>query len=562
MPTRRAALAAAVLWTLCARSGVLAQEPPTTADASALARTILDLRDAGKLDDAIARASEATAADPEDATLWRVRGLCHQERGNELAEDREFAIECYARSLSIEPYDPAQRELVRIASSGRSPAWVTEMSLPYLPGNFETRSLTLRDPRAYDSERANATAPEVLYAVSTSHLYPETVPKSHPARRDIRFAGMVPIYTSTAGETGGRFRLRARVYYQTDTISPSGIDRRPEALRIARECAEALAVYDAHVTRLAVGRPRSTGLAIYVMEEPKPAGFAGTRAQVDFWSIADARLPLDWVREVCRSLGGSLLPPVSGFEGDEPLANPDLGEALLMSWMVASRTDGVLEWDAGTVDAAEHIEGLAGSALQAFLSLPPSIESFRDPTADGRRHTVGLALWADSILEPAERASLWGGTSRLDQMDLLTKVANTLSARTPSTIRLPGGIFLARGSDTGAPFRFASAREAGCLLLPGRPVRYRVYLPAGRWRVALAAQGPEVSARETTLTLSLLGAAVADPAECRLVLRQGGRIASETLETDLPAGWYVATLSHDNDEGAVTVRSVTFAKQP
>jgi hypothetical protein len=537
-----------------ARAQTPATEPAETLEA-ALQR-VDDLRNAGDLNGAVEKASEVTSQYPQDATAWRLRGLCHAARGNDVAEDKEYAIECIARSLTLEPWEPGPREIRRLASAGRYPLWVTAVSLPYLPGAYEAGTITLTDPRLPEAARR-----ERAFAVSTAHQYPEQVPRIHPTSKQVRFAGVVYAFLSEPGDDSGRLWLRLRLYYQTETVSPSRTDRLPEAVRLGRACVRVLAEFDAHVTEQARERPRTSGLSVYVMEDAPPEGAEPPRTHANFWSVTAERTPLEWWRALCHNLGYVLLPPVTGFEGDDPLANGLMGELLFLSWLSRDSVDGMPEWDGTPVDVPSFLDDQAGAAIQAFLSLPPASESFRDASERGRVLTAGLTLYADSVLTAAERASLWSGASRLSQMEYLTKVANMILARTPATLRVPGGMFLATGSDTDEPYRFSDEEDAPCVLLPGRPVRYRVYLPEGQWKLAVAAQGPDASDRETQIKVSLQGNALLDPVEASLRLRRGGRLASEALAPVLPMGWYIVTVTHDNEEGTVSLRSLTFTRQ-
>ncbi len=553
------ALALGLLCGLCVARRVPAQEPatpPATDPLSAVFQEIIDLQKAGNLDQAIEKATLATNQAPQNPTAWRLRGLCHAERNNDTAQDKEFAIECLARSIALEPWDPGKREIQRLAGTGRYPLWVTPLSLPLLPGAYRTSTLALSDPRLPDALRRERTV-----AVSTSHLYPENPPRTHPTCRTIRFPGVVYAYLSDPDDRSSRLWLRLRVHYQTDTTAPSGTDRRPEAIGVANACARVLACYDAYVTEQARERPRTSGLSVYVMEDAEPPGQQPARTHVNCWDVAAEQPPADRWRSVCRSLGYVLLPPVTGFGGEDPQANALMGETLFLGWLARNSVDGMPPWDGVPVEIASYLEDRAGAALQAFLALPPPSESFSDASEKGRLHTAGLALYAESVLTPTERASLWSGSSRLSQMEFLSKVTNVIVARSPATIRLPGGMFSAADSDCAEPFRYATVDDAPAILLPGRPVRYRVYLPEGQWKVALAVQGPEVSERETGITVGLRGAALLNPVETTLRLRSGGRLASEAVASPLPMGWYIVTVTHDNDEGTLSLRSLTFTKQ-
>lgn len=529
-------------------------EPAETVEAAV--QRVDDLRKSGDLNAAVEAAAQVTSQFPGDATAWRLRGICHSSRGDDVAEDKEYAVECIARSLTLEPWEPGLREIRRLASSGRYPLWVTPVSLPYLPGAYETGTIALTDQRLPETARRDR-----AFAVSTAHQYPEQVPRIHPTSKQVRFSGVVYAFLSEPGDDSGRLWLRLRLYYQTETVSPTQTDRLPEAVRLGKACTRVLAEFDAHVTEQARERPRTSGLSVYVMEDEPPAGAEPSRTHANLWSITTQRTPLEWWRSLCHNLGYVLLPPVTGFQGEDPLANGLMGEMLFLSWLSRDSVDGMPEWDGAPVDVPAYLDEQAGAAIQAFLSLPPASESFRDPSDNGRLLTAGLTLYADSVLTATERASLWSGASRLSQMEYLTKVANMILARTPATLRVPGGMFLATGSDTDEPYRFTAEEDAPCVLLPGRPVRYRVYLPEGQWKLAVAAQGPDASDRETQIRVTLQGNALLDPVEASLRLRRGGRLASEALAPLLPMGWYIVTVAHDNEEGTVSLRSLTFTRQ-
>lgn len=60
--------------------------------------------------------------------------------------------------------------------------------------------------------------------------------------------------------------------------------------------------------------------------------------------------------------------------------------------------------------------------------------------------------------------------------------------------------------------------------------------------------------------MRLEGSALAEPMTASLALRAKSRLAVGDLPAELPHGWYLATLTHDNDEGTVDLQSLTFTR--
>lgn len=75
--------------------------PPGTDDPQALVREALQLRDAGKAKEAIARVEAALDRHPDHLRLWHVLGLLHRAE-----EDSAAAIQAFSRAVELAPGDP------------------------------------------------------------------------------------------------------------------------------------------------------------------------------------------------------------------------------------------------------------------------------------------------------------------------------------------------------------------------------------------------------------------------------------------------------------------------
>lgn len=525
--------------------------PQPTARDQALAsvQRVAELLREGDVAAALAEARRATELDPKLAAAWRARALCHERRGDDAAQDRESAVECYARSLTLEPYEPALKALANLVRRGSYPSWISEAALGFLPGALERFVVPVRDPRLPADARRDLVA-----AVTTEHLYAESVPTRHPTYGS-RFTFVTYGYLSDPEDPLGRLRLRVRVHYPSDAISLAGRDYATEATRVARLLLHLCAYYSAYVGRSAELRfPRT--LPAYLVEGG-PTGPESLRRDVAIWNIDAERGPLEWVRAVCRGFGHAALPAVGQFLEPEPWAGGQIGELLFAKWLAVNALDGRPEWGAETVDLAGVLEAEAGRALQAFMAEPPNSERMDDVTERGFMLCAGAALYADSVLTQSELGQALGSADRPRPLEFLWQIAEAVRARKPAAVRLPGGLFISQGSDPAEVFRFAAADVSPCVMLPRRPVRYRVFMAEGSWSLALAAEGPSGSGRETSFAVRLDGGADRPSAAEVLTLRPGRRLATGRLGS-LGPGWYIVTLTHDNDDGLVELQSLTF----
>lgn len=532
-----------------------AQEPgdlPPEQRALQAVQEVRRLLDEGNLGDALVKAAEATDLDPQLAAAWRARAVCHQMRGNDIEDDRELAIAYYTRSLQLEEWEQAHRQLRALAQEGRYPRWVTEATLDFLPGDYRRRVVSIRDERLAPEVRG-----ELLMAISTEHQYPERVPRHHAVYGD-RFAGVTYGFLEDPEDPAGRLRLVARVFYPTDTLSATGRDFRQEASRTAEILTRICAYYRAYLgtslwERLA--RP----VSFFLVEGP-PAGSIEPRTDAAVYHAETTRTGAEWVGDVCAAFGTMAMPAVGPLPGTPMWASGTMGEALYPKWLLVNSIDGVAPWGEELVDMTEVLLPGAEEALQAFMAQPPNDESMVGPVGQEGQLCAGLALYAESILAGDGLEEFLVPGQQVAPRDLLWRFSQILGDREPGRLRVPGGLFVAPGSDPGRAFSLIAADAEPAIMLPGRPLRYRVYLDEAEWSLTLVARAASESDRATRINVLLTGGPRRDPAELVLELRGGRKIVSGVLPP-MRAGWYIITLTHDNAGDTVELSSISLAER-
>jgi len=512
---------------------------------------VKELLEAGDLDGAVAAATRATQFAPGLGGTWRALAYCHQVRGNENLEDKELAIECYARSLDLEQSEEAQKQLRTLVQTGRYPDWVTEGALKYLPGDYDRRTITFRDARLPSEARQ-----DLVIAVGTKHLYPEQVPKRHSVYGS-KFAGVVYAFVSDPTDEVRRLRLSVRVYYPTDSLSVIHKDYTPDASNTALVLGRLRAYYAAYMGRAATDR-LARPLSAYLIEGA-PTAAEGLRPDVAVWRIEEARQSKDWAFDVCKGFGHAAFSAVGQFAGPEPWAGGLIGRLIFAKWLCANAIDQRPQWGADEVEMADQVESEGAPALQAFVAAPPNDENMSDASPAALQKALGAALYGELCLTPAELGKVLAPRERVDPQGLVWKVGQAVRDRQPASVRVPGGLWIEEGSDTVDPFRLLDADGAPCVMLPGRPARYKVFLGQGAWTLAAVAEAPPDSERPTVFAVTLEGGPRRPQLTAVLTLRQGRKLATGTLG-EVPNGWYVVTLTHDNAKGTVALQSLTFTQ--
>jgi len=531
-----------------------AQETEETDPGQQAATEIAKLKqllEAGDLDGAVAAATRATQLVPDMGAAWRALAYCHQVRGNENEDDKEVAIECYARSLSLEESEEARQQLRILVQTGRYPEWVTEGALKYLPGDYDRRTVTFRDPRLPTESKQ-----DLVIAVGTKHLYPEQVPKRHSVYGS-KFAGVVYGFVSDPKDDLRRLRLAVRVYYPTDSLSVVHKDYTGEASNTALVLGRLRAYYAAYMGKSATDR-LARPLSAYLIEGA-PTAPEGLRPDVAVWRIEEARQPKDWVLDICKGFGHAGFSAVGQFADPEPWAGGLIGRLIYAKWLCVNAIDERPQWGADEVDLADAVETEGVPAIQAFLAATPNDENMSDGSAQALQRALGAALYGELSLGPAELARALAPNERVDAQGLVWKVGQAFRDRKPASVRVPGGLWIEEGSDTVDPFHLLTADGTPCVMLPGRPVRYKVFLAQGTWTLRAVAEAPPDSERPTVFTVTLEGGPRRPQLSGVLMLRQGRKLATGTLG-EVPNGWYVVTLTHDNAQGTVALQSLTFSQ--
>jgi hypothetical protein len=556
MWSRRWVTAAVLSAHVLAALPALAQTPgeiPPAQQALAAVQEVRRLLDEGNVGEAIVKASEATELDPRLAAAWRARAVCHQLRGNDIEEDREFAIAYYSASLQLEEWEEARRQLRSLTQGGRYPRWVTEASLQYLPGSYERRTLSIRDERLGPDRQA-----DLAVAVSTAHQYPERVPKQHAIYGD-RFAGVVYGLVEEPDDPMKRLRMVARVFYPTDTLSITGHDYLAEASNTVAVLARLCACYRAYMGKSSWDR-LARPVSLYLVEGPSLAPAGGARSDAAIYNADTPRSPEQWVADTCAAFGEMAMPLVGPLPGSPMWAGGDMGRALYSKWLALNSIDGVIPWGDEEVEMAGAGGPSAATALQAFMSQAPNDEMMLGPVEQPGQMAAGLVLYADSILGGSGMESFLVPGEELAPRNLLWRFAQILRDRDPGQVRVPAGLFITDGSNPDEAFDVGQADTASCFMLPECPVRYRVFLDEGEWSITLVGQSSGDADGATRLALLLDGGPRRQPVEMTLELRGGRRIVSGVLPP-LRAGWYMLTLSHDSPGNTVELSSISFSER-
>lgn len=553
---RRGALLGLLLCQVAAAVPALAQTPedvPAPQRALAAVQEVQRLLDEGNLAQAILKAAEATDLDPQLAAAWRARAVCHQLRGNDLQDDRELAIAYYSASLQLEDWPEAHRQLRVLTQGGRYPRWVTEASLAYLPGGYQRRTVSIRDERLDSTRRA-----DLAMAVSTEHQYPERVPKQHAVYGD-RFSGVAYGLVQDPDDPIERLRMVARVFYPTDTLSAVGHDYLAEASNTVSVLTRLCAYYRAYMGKSAWDR-LARPISVYLVEGPAMLDPVGPRTDAAIYNAEVPRSSAQWITDVCAALGEIAMPLVGPMPDATKWASGAMGKALYAKWLHVNSVDRVLPWGDEQVPLDQVLGAASEAALQAFMAQAPNDETMVGPVEEPGQMAAGLVLYADSVLGGVGLEAFLVPGEEVAPRDLLWRFAKILRDRDPGHVRIPGGLFITQGSDPGRPFSIGSADTEACLLLPGRPVRYRVFLDEGEWSITLATHSSSQSEAPVGISVRIDGGPRRDSAEIELELRGGRRIASGVLPPLRP-GWYILTLSHDSPDDTIELSSLSLAER-
>ncbi len=550
MGARAGALAVFALAVLCST----AAGQGARADIGALLAAAEHEANAGRLDKAIDLARQVVAQSPKSAAGFFLLARCHTARNNDRLYDREEALACYAQALAIglppEQEPPAKAAIKRLYYSGPPPRYVRPEALDQLPGKFVEGAVPVTDERLPAQCRRT-----MVICRSTGLKYPQG---GVVRKGEALFNRVASAYVLEPSDEEQRMWECVRVYFPSPTLSREGADYAELAQR----------VLDLYVRLYCIGRAYLGGGELPSEAAPLKVWLVeGERAEAEkrweeifLYGINVARTPLEWVRQICHEYGHFELRPVGPFDEPETWANGVLGEALFSEWLWRNSPDGVVQWGEEKVDLGKFLSEFHARLIQRFFIGKPRSRALADTTEVGFEHFLGMALYAQAVLPPLKFRELLYATERPRSADFHDNFRAIVDKLDPPIFKIPGGLFFQKQSQANEQFDYVKLLSLAPHTGARQPLRYWVYLPQGRWSVALRVRPPKEYADPIRYFLTLTSGREGKKACERhtAVNPQATLIAADL--GPLPADWYLLTFAHDCTEGCA-LESLTFSRR-
>jgi hypothetical protein len=241
--------------------------------------------------------------------------------------------------------------------------------------------------------------------------------------------------------------------------------------------------------------------------------------------LADRRSPIEWVRQLAHESGHLLIPRIGGFAQPEKWGNGALGERLFIhlltqeaartsgsdwpSSAASARLDGL--WGSGRLAVEDYLASSGRAPLAVWAPAGPASELIVGEDERAMQYYVGFNLYLLAAhgapgLRDAIRAC--SGATTADFVYAYKQAANRWANAGPIELR-PGGFDPSASRLTVAPPPAALAPET-LILTAGDQVVYPVFLPTGRWELAVLVLPAEGSAPRLAVSFDG-GAAVEAP---------------------------------------------------
>jgi len=198
------------------------------------------------------------------------------------------------------------------------------------------------------------------------------------------------------------------------------------ALALADNALIALVCYQETARRyLRVDPTRPTGepIGLWVTARGKP-GARSLGHDIYLYAATIERRSTEWLREIAHEYGHMCLPGIGGFvKTDDPWADGDLGELLLVKWLAASGQPDESLWP---VKQAEEAARVRRQSLITKARGKPDLARLKGVDAKTRDYFLGLALRVEEQAGPRFLAEALARCPRGRAIDFVN-VVNTLA---------------------------------------------------------------------------------------------------------------------------------------
>ncbi|HEY3397156.1 MAG TPA: hypothetical protein VGM19_05785 [Armatimonadota bacterium] len=479
--------------------------PPARADRAAALPLLEQARgqvEATQYDEARQSLQAALQADPTflDALLY----LGYLE---ELTGQADAAVAAYGRALLLAPTNQYARDHYHAIFYG-----------PHFPRRIPVEQLPL-SPVPLTLDAAHAEPASVLggpnrterLAYTTGLLFPDqmrsggavlSVPLPSAgveAKQMANFNRVCYGFTAPAGSPDAL--LRVAVYYPSANLSAAGTDYAPLAVRLTHWMTRLCAYYE---LRLGTALPAEP-IAVYLCEGG-PTEAETYENAIYLYRLGTDRLPLEWMREAAHETGHRLLPQLGRFTAPEPWGSGFVGEGLAFQWLAAeagvvagtpwpapeaqAKLAGV--WSGPPLPLADYLARSCRPLLDAWTQTGPDSPLLRADTEATLSYVRGFLLWVQAAHDDALLAATLTGATGINPVDYVTSYQDQVKKRLTDP-RAPGLILSAGALSLSPPTKLTKRPAEGALrrenvtLAPGDRAVWRLYLPAGSWRIQIVA---------------------------------------------------------------------------
>ena len=494
----------------------LALPLPASADraqAQALLAQARGLIDQAKYDEARPLLDQALQADPRYPDAWVNLGYLEELQGHV-----EAALAGYGQALTVFPAQPyAQEHFHSLFYGRRFPRRLPVDQLPLVPV-----AITVDKARATSSYPLAAVLREQRLAYTTGLIYPDQMREK---------GALLTVPLPAAGETAGQqlsvnrvcygytgpadspsLAMRVAVYYPSPLLAAGGADYSALAVRLTHWLTRLFAYYELHLGLTLPAEPT----AVYLCGAG-PAGAETYGDTIFFYQVAKDRPALEWMREAAHETGHLLLPKMGRFTAPETWANGHAGERLALQWL--AQESGLVAGDPWPSAAAQdRLAGLWAGAplplgkyldercrplLDTWSHAGPEAPQLTQDTEAGLSYLCGFLLWVQAAHDDSILATTLSRAAGTNASDFLKSYQDAVQAHLAAGqgAYLPlwaGALNLPASKLTARPTEGAQRREKLTLAPADRAV-YRLYLPAGAWRVTVfATAGAALTVRVDT----------------------------------------------------------------
>lgn len=418
-------------------------------------------------------------------------------------KEEAFALYVHVIARLDAENKPAHDGIKRLFLRGRFPRELRLQELKLGPVGWSVERCTLSREWQFSRQATRE------FATTTTLLFPEEMSADRaapwvPLPPSLATPGSLMVNRVAYGllvDPGGDVgRLRWMAGWPSSTVVDSGKDYSSLATRLLGLCLRSHIYFQEY---LGIDRQQQEGRPVRVyLTEDGPTGAEQWDDRIFFYDCDQDREGMEWLREAFHELGHLFLPPVGPFPGADRWGNGDLGERLLMQWLVEeagaaahaewpdqpAREALDALWGQGHLDAERYLLDNCRIPLNAWLNA--DAEDFS--TQDGAEMFAAFCLWIQAahgrpflgaVLRSAE------GTAPADYVaaykDTVRKISDARG------LSVGAGSLNPMTSRLMQPPREGAVRRELVALGTGGAATYRVWLPAGKWAVTVDMAGTD-----------------------------------------------------------------------